>query len=161
MDFSRLSRWEVVGAVGAALGAITLFLLPWYSIEITPEQTDQGAWLCGVGDDSCTGWETFPIMRWLLLAAGTAPIILAWIVVRGHKLSYPPGEITMVVGLTGFVLIGYNGVIDKPGSGVTQDFVSLDFGYWVALLVGVLITAAGFMRAEESQTRQRKAPGTV
>ena len=36
---------------------------------------------------SCTGFETFPILRWLLIAAAVAPLILTYIVVRGHKLS--------------------------------------------------------------------------
>ena len=47
---------------------------------------------------SCTGFETFPILRWLLLLAALAPLILAWILVRGHKLSWAPGEMTMVAG---------------------------------------------------------------
>jgi hypothetical protein len=163
LDFSRLSRWEALGALAALLGAITLFILPWYSVEVTPEQTAQGAWLCGEGDTSCTGWETFPILRWLLIAAGTAPIILAWIVVRGHTLSWPPGEVTMIVGLAGMVLIGYNGLVDKPDGGdqLTENFVGLDYGFWVALLVGVLMTAAGYLRSLEGQRRVRKAPGTV
>jgi hypothetical protein len=150
-----------MGAAGAALGFITLFFLPWFSIEETPEQAAQEAWICGTGDASCTGFETFPILRWLLIAAGTAPIILAWIVVRGHKLTWPPGELTMTVGFAGLVLIGYNGILDKPGSGVTENFVSLDFGYFVALLVGVLIAAAGYFRAQEGTRKERKAPGTV
>jgi hypothetical protein len=161
MDFSRLSRWEVIGALAAALGAITLFLLPWYSVEVTQAQREQGAWLCGTGEDSCTGWETFPILRWLLIAAGTAPIILAWIVVRGHKLGWPPGEMTMVVGFAGMVLIAYNGILDKPGEGPTEQFIDLDYGYWVALVVGVLMSAAGYLRSLEGQKRERKAPGTV
>ena len=160
MDFSRLSRWEVIGAIGAALGAITLFLLPWYSLSEDVVR-EPGDWLCGVGDTSCTGWETFPILRWLLILAGTAPIILAYIVVRGHKLSWPPGELTMVVGFAGMVLIGYNGIVDKPGSGRGEIGVSLDWGYWVALLVGVLIASAGFFRSVEGQRQARKAPGTV
>ena len=55
-------------------------------------------------------------MRWpLLLLAAIAPPILAYIVVRGHKLSWAPGELTMVAGFTAFVLIAYNGIIDPPG----------------------------------------------
>ena len=54
----------------------------------------------------CTGYDTFhffaaliiPGMDLLLTAAAVAPWILVWIVVRGHKLSWPPGEVTMIVG---------------------------------------------------------------
>jgi hypothetical protein len=162
IDTSRLSRWEVMGAAGAALGFITLFFLPWYSIsETAAAQKEPDDWICGVGELSCTGWETFPILRWLLIAAGTAPLILAWIVIRGHKLTWPPGELTMTVGFAGLVLIGYNGILDKPGAQRQEIGVSLDYGYLAALLVGVLISAAGFFRAQEGQRKERKAPGTV
>ena len=40
----------------------------------------------------------------------------------------------MVGGFAAFVLIGYNGIIDKPGSGIAETGVSLDYGYWIALL---------------------------
>ena len=53
-------------------------------------------------------------MRWLLIAAAAAPLILSYIVVRGHQLTWPRGELTAIVGLTAFVLIAYNGFVDKP-----------------------------------------------
>jgi len=162
VDFSRLDRNRVlVGGAASILVIISLFLLPWYSLEVTPQQTHQGAWLCGTGDSSCTGFETFPLMRWLLLAGALSPLILAWIIIRGHKLSWAPGEMTMVVGLAMMVLIGYNGIIDKPGSGVVENFVSLDYGYWIALLASIAIAITGFLRSQAGQRRQRKAPGTV
>jgi hypothetical protein len=164
MDFSRLRKWEAIGALGAALGAVALFLLPWYSLSHAvggKPRSVMGPWICGTGNFDCTGWATFPLMRWALIIFGVAPIVLAYIVVRGHKLSYPPGEITMTVGLTGFVLIAYNGIVDKPGSGAAEIGVSLSWGYWVALLVGVLLTVAGFMRSQEGQRQVRKAPGNV
>jgi hypothetical protein len=162
LDFSRLSRWEVMGAAGAALGVLALFFLPWYSIsdEAAATKTDDD-WICGVGETSCTGWETFPILRWILIAAGTAPIILAWIVVRGHKLTWPPGEMTMTVGFTGLILIAYNGILDKPGQMREEIGVGLDYGYLVALLVGLLISAGGYFRAQAGTKKERKAPGTV
>jgi hypothetical protein len=39
--------------------------------------------------------------------------------------------------------------------------VSLDWGYWVALLSSVGIAATGFLRSQAGQKRVRKAPGTV
>jgi hypothetical protein len=162
MDFSRLDRNRtLLGGTAAILFIATLFLLPWFSIDVTPQQTRQDAWICGTGDSSCTGFDTFPILRWFLLAGALSPLILAWIIVRGHKLSWPPGEMTMVVGFTMMVLIGYNGIIDKPGSGVTENFVSLTYGYWIALLCSIAIAATGFLRSQAGQRRQRKAPGTV
>jgi len=168
MDFSRLDRNRVlVGGTASILLIISLFLLPWYSLEHTVSRTpstssyDPSAFVCGTGDFSCGGFDTFPIMRWFLLAGALSPLILAWIIVRGHKLSWAPGEMTMVVGFAMMVLIGYNGIIDKPGSGPAEVGVSLDFGYWIALLCTIAIAATGFLRSQAGQRRQRKAPGTV
>jgi hypothetical protein len=163
VDLSRLSRYEVIGAIAAGIGLIALLFLPWYELTDTQEREEQGAWLCGEGDFSCTGFETFPILRWLLIAAGFAPLILAYILVRGHKLSWPPGEMTMIVGFAATVLIGYNGIIDKPAPDQGIEFgVSLAIGYWITLLVAIVIGTAGFLRSMESGARQRrKAPGTV
>ncbi|MGH2953916.1 MAG: hypothetical protein ACRDK9_07820 [Solirubrobacterales bacterium] len=163
MDLSRLSRYEVIGAVAAGIGLVALLFLPWYDLTDTPERAAQGAWLCGTEDFSCTGFETFPILRWLLIAAGFAPLILAYILVRGHKLSWPPGEMTMVVGFAATVLIGYNGIIDKPAPDEGQEFgISLAIGYWITLLVAIAIATTGFLRSMESGAKgPRKAPGTV
>jgi hypothetical protein len=141
---------------------VSLFLLPWYSLthshtRVLPEQ-GSSAWICGTGDYSCTGFETFPVLRWLLLAGALSPFILGWIIVRGHALSWAPGEMTMVVGFTMMVLIAYNGIISRPGDTFG---VGLDYGYWLALVASIAIAATGFLRSQVGQKRERKAPGTV
>jgi hypothetical protein len=164
MDFSRLNvRRTVLGGVGALLLIVSVLFLPWFSLTDTPERADTDAWLCGTDDFSCTGFETFPILRWLLLGAALAPGILAWIIVRGHKLTWERGEMTMIVGFAAFALILYNGIIDIPAPDEGLEFgTSLDWGYWVALLSSIAIAATGFLRsAEERGPVQRKAPGTV
>jgi hypothetical protein len=165
MDFSRLNTNRVlIGAIASALLIISILFLPWYELGANPQRvpSDPDTWICGVGDTSCTGFDTFPILRWLLLLAAAAPLILAYILVRGHKLSYPPGEMTMVAGFAAFVLILYNGIIDKPGKGPAEIGVSLDYGYWIALICAIIIGFVGFTRSVESGGRKtRKAPGTV
>ena len=136
--------------------------LPWYDLAQTEPRAAGEDFICGTGDYSCTAFDTFPILRWLLLLAAIAPIILAWIIVRGHKLSYPPGEMTMIAGMAATVLVLYNGIIDKPGKGPAEIGVSLDYGYWIALACGIAISIVGFTRSQESGPRKtRKAPGTV
>ena len=166
MDFSRLNRGRVlVGAVASLLLILSILFLSWYSYDlsdIAPKGTDPENWICGVDETSCTAFETFPILRWLLLLAAIAPLILAYILVRGHKLSYPPGEMTMIAGFSAAVLILYNGVIDKPGTGPAEVGLSLDWGYWLALLCAIVIAGVGFTRSLESGPKKtRKAPGTV
>ncbi|HEY8001308.1 MAG: hypothetical protein ACHQJ5_03605 [Vicinamibacteria bacterium] len=169
MDFSRLNRGRVLaGAIASLLLIVAILFLPWYELGANPQRVVGGpdynpdANICGAGETTCTGWETFPILRWLLLLTAIAPLILAYIIVRGHKLSWPPGEMTMISGFSATVLIAYNGLIDKPGTGPAEIGVSLDYGYWVALLAAIAIAVVGFTRSVESGPRKtRKAPGTV
>jgi hypothetical protein len=156
-----VGRFELAAIVCAAIALASLFLLPWYSLdEAVPRES--GDWICGENNLECSGWETFPIMRWILLAGVAAPLILAWILIRGHKLSWAPGELTAVGAFAALVLIGYNGIIDKPGSGPQEIGVSLDIGYWVALLAGVgMALAAIFRSQEETGPARRKAPGSL
>jgi hypothetical protein len=166
MDFSRLNRGRVLaGAIASLLLIVAILFLPWYSYDLSGVEkplNQSDAWICGSGETSCTGFETFPILRWLLLLAALAPLILGYILVRGHRLSYPPGEMTMIAGFAAVVLIAYNGIIDKPGSGPAEVGLGLDYGYWIALACAIAISVVGFTRSIESGPRRtRKAPGTV
>lgn len=162
MDFSRLDRTRVLlGGISGTLLVLALFL-PWYSLSHSVTRVESGAWLCGEGDYSCSGFETFPILRWLLLLAAVSPLILGWILVRGHKLSWAPGELTMVAGFSALVLIAYNGLLDIPAPAEGLEFeTSLEYGYFIALVCAIGIAATGFLRSQAGQKRERKAPGTV
>jgi hypothetical protein len=161
-DFSRLDRNRVLlGAFGGGALLISLLFFPWYSLDHGPQHAGGANFICGTDDYSCTGFETFPILRWLLILGAFAPLILAWILIRGHRLSWAPGELTMVAGFAAMVLIAYNGIIDKPGSGNAEIGVSISWGYWIALLGAIAIAATGVLRSQAGQRRERKAPGTV
>jgi hypothetical protein len=159
MDFSKLSRTELIGIAAGFVLVLSLFL-EWYSLETEGVARDEADdWVCGVGDNSCTGFETFPILRWLLIAAAAAPLILSYIVARGHILSWPRGEVTAIVGLTAFVLIAYNGFVDKPSP--NDIGVNLSYGYFIAILAALGIFISGGFRAVESGGgAQRKPPAT-
>ena len=156
MDTSKLSRAEIYGIVAGLVLVISLFG-EWFSLSSEGVQRDEADdWVCGVGDESCTGFETFPILRWLLIAAAAAPLILSWIVIRGHELTWPRGELTAIVGLTAFVLLAYNGLIDKPSP--NDIGVSISYGYVIALLAALGIFAAGGYRTVESGGGARRKP---
>src|SRR6266513_1533787 len=148
LDASKLDRSEIIGMVAAAVLVLSLFL-EWYSLSTDPSVVQRG------GDPSSSAWDTFPILRFLLIAAAAAPFILAWIVVRGHALSWPRGEVTAIVGLTAFVLIAYNGIIAKPQDGLE---IGLSLGYWLALLASFGIFISGGFRAVESGGGGRRKP---
>jgi hypothetical protein len=156
MDTTKLSRAEIFGIVAGLILIGSLFL-EWFSLDTEGVERDESEdWVCGEGDNSCTGFETFPILRWLLIAAAAAPLILSWIVIRGHELTWPRGELTAIVGLTAFVLIAYNGFIDKPSP--NDIGVSLSYGYFIACLASLGIFAAGGWRAVESGGGGRRKP---
>jgi hypothetical protein len=97
-------------------------------------------------------------MRFLLLLAALAPVILAYIIVRDHALSWPRGELTAVVAITAITLVLVRGLILKPGEPSGQ--ISLDYGWYVALAGGILILVGALMRTGETD-RGRKPPGVL
>ena len=77
---------------------------------------------------------------------------------RRHALSWSPGEVTMIVGITYFILILCNGVIlGKPEPGIE---ISLSYGWFVGLLATVGLMVSGYLR-QAVYTKARKPPGTV
>jgi hypothetical protein len=151
VDPRRLTWHEFVALIGGILLIVSLWL-PWYRVEERAE-------LAGIaGPADVTGFEAHQIIRWLLLAAAAAPIILTYIIARGHKLSWARGEMTAVVAITAFGLIGYNGIIDRPGT--ISGLVSLKWGWIVAMVAVLLMMIGSALRASESE-RPRKPPGVL
>jgi hypothetical protein len=152
MHVGRLGRGELVAALGGLLLAACLFL-PWY--ETSPD--NRNAVIDGARG-TLSGWEVHGLMRWLLLAAAAAPFILIWIVVREHELSWPRGEMTAVVAIAAFGLVAYAGFLDRPGE--PGGAISLQLGFYGALLGTILMIAGGAMSAGETE-RVRKPPGVM
>src|SRR5579871_5304684 len=135
MDPRALNRGELLAIAGGILLGVSLFLA-WYSLGNQFAQLNS----CRGPNSTCTGWHSLSALRYVLLAGAAAPLILAWVIVRGHALSWPRGELTAVVGVVTFVLTVFRGLIDKPGA--PNDQISLDFGWGVAL-AGTLLLVGG------------------
>jgi hypothetical protein len=159
-SLSRLDVSELIGFAGAGILLASLFL-PWFATSCDASGQPSGCnpnsvYLGRHGD--FTAFQAFKILDYLLLAACVAPFILAYIIGRGHKLSWKPGEVTMIVGMVAFALILLNGVIlGKPGDTVDM---SLQFGYAVALVGAFLIMAGGTLRQAKAASA-RKPPGVM
>ena len=152
LDFSLWRPGEYWGFVGSAILFGSLFL-PWYGTSSNPNAKING--LRG----TFNAFQTFGLLDVLLVAACSAPFILAWIIARGHALTWRPGEVTMIVGMTAFVLILLNGIVlGKPGGPDSE--ISLKLGWFVGLLGAVGICAAGVLRQAEL-ARDRKPPGVL
>lgn len=150
---SRLRLDELIGVVGGALLVLGVFL-PWYETDPANENARLGP----LGRGAFSAFESHQIIRWLLLAAAAAPVILAYVILRDHELSWARGEMTAVVAIIAFGLIVYTGIIQKPGSPPAG--ISLNFGYWVALIGSILI-AVGSARRSSGTERPRKPPGVL
>ena len=153
MDFGRLQRGEFIGFAGVGVLLLSLFLT-WF--ETNPDNPN-----ANINDKrgEFTAFDTYGTLDWLLVAACLAPLILAWIVVRGHKLTWRPGEITMIVGMTAFALIILNGVVlGRPGDPDSE--IDIKIGYFVGLVGAAMICAGGIIRQAEGD-RARKPPGTI
>jgi hypothetical protein len=135
---------------GGALLVAAVFL-PWYGTDASNSHSQVDG-----RTGSLSAWDVHPILRWLLLAAATAPFVLAWIILRGHALSWARGEMTVVTSIAAFGLVAYNGFVDRPG----DIAISLELGIAVALAATLLMIVAAAKRSSESE-RPRKPPGTI
>ena len=154
LDTSRLTPGELGGCISAVVLVLSMFL-PWFGTsDSNPNSTIGGA----TGGDSVNAFQTFAILDYLLLAAAAAPFILAWIVARGHKLSWKPGEVTMIVGISAFILVLCNGIIlGKPESKIEIGF---SYGYPIALVAALGMAVCGFIR-QAYYVDAKKPPGTI
>ena len=152
MAFDRMERGEWIAVAGGILLAIGLFL-GWYHLE------NQNALLNGeTGARTVSGWNAHPIMRWFLLAGAGAPLILAWIIMREHALSWPRGEMTAVTAIAALGLLAWVGLISKPGD--PPSLIHLRFGWVLAVIGAALMLVGSVMRQNETEIK-RKPPGTI
>ena len=162
---TKLSRGEVLAAIGGLLLAISLFVKAYETRPENPNAQIDGrggpnpAEGITPGDGTYSMWVVHNIMRILLLLAAIAPFILIYIVLRRHQLSWPRGEVTMVVGLTAATLIFYTGIVDRPGEPSGQ--IELEIGWYGAMLGAILIGVGGTMASMTVSQRRRKPPGVL
>src|SRR3954449_8689377 len=136
-------------AAGALL--VAALFMPWYGTDASNSHSQVNG-----RTGPISGWDVHPILRWLLVAAASAPFVLAWIILRGHALSWARGEMTVVTSIAAFGLVAYNGFVDRPG----EIAISLELGFFAALAATLVMVAAAAKRSSESE-RPRKPPGTI
>ncbi|WP_249009173.1 hypothetical protein [Conexibacter sp. DBS9H8] len=153
MSTRALDRGEVIAAVGGILLGLSLFL-GWYTLA------NRYAILavCHGPGVSCSGWNALEYIRFLLIIAAVAPLVLIWVILRGRALTWPRGELTAVVALCALTLIVFRGIIDKPG--YPRGEIGVGVGWFVALAGGLLIFLGAITRTHESNVR-RKPPGVL
>ena len=153
MHFDELDRGELIAVVGGIVLGISLSLV-WYRLGNGHAALNN----CKGPNGTCSGWRSLSILRYFLLVTALAPLILLWIILRGHGLSWPRGELTAVTALFALTFTVFRGVIDKPGSPRAQ--ISIGFGWWIALVGGLLILVGSVWRSQESASLP-KPPGLL
>lgn len=153
MNLKALNRGEILATIGGILLGVSL-IFAWFSLGNKYALVNA----CHGPNSSCTGWNSLSAFRYLIILAAVAPLILSWIIVRGHALAWPRGELTAVVAVIALVLVLFRGVIDRPGGPPEQ--ISVDYGFWMALAGSLLMLAGAVWRAQESAP-QRKPPGVL
>jgi hypothetical protein len=140
--------------IGGLLLALSIFL-PWFTLGngLTTLNDYRGP------DVSVSAWNALLVFRFLFLAAAAAPFILTYIVLRGHALTWPRGEVTAVVGITAFVFVLVRGFLIQPGDPTSQ--VGVGIGFFLAVVATLVITAGALMHRAESDTGARKPPGVL
>jgi hypothetical protein len=149
---SYISRSELIAALGGLLLGIGIFL-PWY----VPNTDNRNAVVAG-SREAVSAWDAHSLLRFLFLAAAIAPLILLYIVLRDHELSWPRGELTAVVAIAAFGIIGYVGVVDRPGDPPGE--IGLGVGWFLSMAGVILMAIGGAMRASGTE-RPRKPPGVL
>ena len=151
MHFSQLDRGELIAVLGGVILALSVFLA-WYTLG--NKYTVLGP--CRGPNATCTAWNSLLIVRFLLLVAAIAPAILAWIILRGHALSWPRGEMTAIIAIFALGFTVFRGLIDKPGTPSGQ--IGITTGWWIGIVGGLMILIGSVARTKESMTT-RKPPG--
>ncbi len=148
----KVSFSEILAAIGGVLLAVSVFVKCYEARPQNPNANIDGM------RGTLSIWEVHDILRILLLLAALAPIVLVYIVIRDHQLSWPRGEMTAVIGLTAATLLFYMGIIDRPGEPSGE--IELEIGWYGAMLGAILSTAGGAMRSSET-ARTKKPPGVL
>ena len=153
MDLRRLQWSDWIAALGGIVLAASIFIQKTY--EARPESpTAQINGLRG----TVSIWQVHDLLRWPLLLAALAPIVLVYIIARDHQLSWPRGEMTAVIGLAATTLLFYVGVIDRPGEPSGQ--IELDWSWYTAIAGAAAMAFGGAVRSSETE-RKRKPPGVL
>ena len=152
MHPAKLSHSEWIAVLGGLLLLVGIFL-PWY----VPNTENRNAIVAG-SREAVSAWEAHTLLRFLFLAAAVAPLILAYIIMRDHELSWPRGEATAVVGMAAIGLVLYSGIVSRPGEPPGE--IGLGIGWFMSMAGVILMAVGGAMRAGSSE-RPRKPPGVL
>lgn len=153
IKLSRLDRTEWVGMGAAILLAIST-VLPWFTTDPENRNSKIQGVHGGADGGAFNVWQSFDFVQYFLLLCCLAPFVLAWIVARGHEVSWNRGEVTAIFGALALTIVILNGIIlGQPG---TVE-IGLTWGYPVAIFAATVILLTGAIRA--TKYKKKEPPG--
>jgi hypothetical protein len=153
VHFGKLGRGEIIASISGVVLAVSVFM-KWYGTD----KANGNSKINGQAFADLSAWEADHVLRFLFLLAAAAPLILAYIVIRDHQLSWPRGELTALVAVTTLVLVLVLGFVLRPGE--PRDTISLEVGWFVALVASIGMFIGAVQRSAKSAP-PRKPPGAV
>ena len=152
MNFKAVDRGELIAILGGVVLGASLFL-SWFTVTGLGQLRH-----CRGPHTDCTGWESLAAAGYILAVVAIAPLILTYIVVRGHSLSWNRGELTAVLAMLALTVTVFRGLIARPGTPSGE--IGINYGWGVEMLGGLLILLGSVVRAQES-AGERKPPGVL
>ena len=141
-NWRALSREQRLAAV-AALALLLSMLLPWYQ-ETGNALVNNGKTLARI-DDTKTAFGVYSFVEAAIFVVVVGVLVLLWARAERKAFHLPGGDGTVIMGAGLWVmfLIFYR-QFDRPNrSGVGVD-VSVDWGIFIAFLLGALLAYAGY-----------------
>jgi hypothetical protein len=167
LDFHLLGLPELITTVGGAALVWSLWL-PWFGTScdsLSPASpagcNPHSVFDAKPGVDRTLGQfdaaEAFASLPLLLIIAAVIPLVVAWMIARGGREGFRPGEAVMIAGIYASVLVLLNGlVLGIPGEQTVD--ASLQWGYFVAIAGALALTTGGLLR-QARDLRGRTPPG--
>jgi hypothetical protein len=168
LDFHLLGLPELITTVGGTALVWSLWL-PWFgtSCDSASPPSPAGCNPHSVFDakpgvDRSLGQfdavDAFASLPLLLIIAAVIPLVVAWMIARGGRDRFRPGEAVMIAGIYATVLVALNGlVLGIPGEQTVD--ASLRWGYVVAFVGALALAAGGLLRQSRDLRGGRRPPG--
>ena len=134
---------ETIAAAGALLATVSVFL-PWYATDPDSRASN----IDGVRGD-LSMWTVHEAMRYVLLLLLVLIAIMSLAtLLRGATGLHEPG---MVLGVNAIGIVLYFGFIYRPGT--PMQTISLEYGYFLALVGVIAPLVVSSVRAKQSARR--------
>jgi hypothetical protein len=148
LRLNRLRGADRLVAGGAIALSLFMFVFSWFGERVSG--TLPGRDVSGLGSSS-TGWEAFPVRRWIWLLTIVVALSTIVAIAGGRRLraSLRPGAILLLLGALSCLLI-LNRIVDHPTTSLNfpgfHASYGIKLGIWLGLLAALAIASGGYLQ---------------